>query len=135
MAGIERSAGSSAASNAGFIGKGVEKIDIGGEYDDQSEITAVARDKITSVRPIQIVYRDRSEIGFTVSLRDRSEPMQLDPAGRRGHGESKRFRPRGKRSPRSSFVDFRYTRIDVWSALKFLHNYALLFFLCFISAN
>lgn len=50
--------------NAGFIGEGVEKIDIGGEYGDQSEITAAARDKITPAPPIQIVYRDRSEIGF-----------------------------------------------------------------------
>lgn len=38
-----------ARSNAGFIGKGVEKIDIAGEYGDQSEITAAGRDKITSV--------------------------------------------------------------------------------------
>jgi len=28
------------AVNVGFIGKGVEKIDIGGEYGNQSEITA-----------------------------------------------------------------------------------------------
>lgn len=63
--------------NAGFIGEGVEKIDIGGEYGDQSEITAAARDKITPAPPIQIVYRDRSEIGFN------GVPAGSSPSGSR----------------------------------------------------
>lgn len=55
---IERSGSGLRWPNAGFIGEGVEKIDIGGEYGDQSEITAAARDKITPAPPIQIVYRE-----------------------------------------------------------------------------
>lgn len=53
-------------SSAGFIGEGVEKIDIGGEYGDQSGIAA-ARDKIMAgPANTDRLPRDRSGgIGFT----------------------------------------------------------------------
>lgn len=41
--------------NVGFIGKGVEKINIAREYGNQCEITATGRDKILPA--IQIVYQ------------------------------------------------------------------------------
>lgn len=87
---IERSGSGLRWPNAGFIGEGVEKIDIGGEYGDQSEITAAARDKITPAPPIQIVYREtdrRSALRCPCGiLPPPLEPMQLDPDSRDIYG-------------------------------------------------